>query len=54
MFVWWLAQQAKAQDKTFVHVCKLDKKKETLAGELMWVVVQNLWLLCSRMLSGSV
>ena len=37
--------EAKVQDKMCVHVCKLDKK-ETLAGKLMWVVVQSLWLLC--------
>ena len=33
------------QEKTGVHVFKLDKK-ETLAGKLMWVVVESLWLLC--------
>lgn len=31
------------QDIQYVHICKLDKK-DTLAGQLMWVVGQILWL----------
>ena len=41
MFVWWLVQQAKVQNKTCLHACKLDKK-ETLCGLLLESVAQQL------------
>lgn len=51
--VWFVVKQARDQNKMCGHVWKLDKR-ETLVGKLMWVVVQNLWLLCSRLWSALV
>lgn len=42
------SQLSNKDTKTYVF------KRKILAGKLMWVVVQSLWLLCFRVLSGLV